>query len=97
MENHEYTASEIEEAKKQVNEKIGFYIHLVIYILGNTVFHLINLWTGELYWAIFPLLAWGLGLLFHGVQVFGFFNTSEWTHKQILKEIEKQRQNRLNE
>lgn len=94
MKDHLYSASEIEEAKKHINERIGFYIHLFIYLLANLGFHLFNWYTGGFYWAIFPLLGWGIGLLFHGVQVFGFFTSSTWKEKQIVKEIEKQRRTR---
>lgn len=91
MENQNYTSREYQEAKKRVNERIGFYVHLLVYLAVNAFFHYINWKEGGSYWAIFPAAGWGIGLFFHGVGVFGFFNNSAWKQKQIRKEIEKQR------
>lgn len=91
MENHEYTSQEYLEARKVVNERIGFYIHLFVYLTVNLFFHFINWKNGGYYWAIFPAAGWGIGLFFHGVGVFGFFNNSAWKQKQIHKELERRR------
>ena len=62
-------------AKKRVEEKRGFFIHLAIYIVVNIM--LVLVWRfadgGGFPWFIFPLAGWGIGLLFHflGVFVFG--------------------------
>lgn len=87
-----YNINEYEEARKVVNKKIGFYIHLSFYLVFNAYFHYLNFKYGGGYWAIYPAAAWGIGLLFHGVGALGFFNQSSWKHKQILKEIEKQKE-----
>jgi len=94
MESQDYTSREYREAKKRVNERIGFYVHLIVYLIVNSFFHILNFIQGEPYWAIFPAAGWGIGLFFHGVGVFGFFNNSTWKQKQIKKEIEKQRKHR---
>jgi len=94
MENQNVNSREYQEAKKRVNERIGFYVHLLVYLSVNAFFHYINWREGGSYWAVFPAAGWGIGLLFHGVGVFGFFNNSSWKQKQIHKEIEKQRKNR---
>jgi hypothetical protein len=45
----------------------AFKAHLIPYLAVNTFLILINLVTSPGYfWAIFPILGWGLGLFFHG-------------------------------
>ena len=93
-ENDFYRDSEYEEAKKRVNERVGFYVHLSVYIIVNSFLHILNLREGGGYWAFYPLLFWGVGLSIHGINALGFFNNSEWKNKQIQKEIERQRRNK---
>ena len=78
-----------EEAKKRVEAKKSFYIHLIIYICVNVF--LINIWAfvaGRGFpWFIFPLGGWGIGLLFHGLGVFVFDRISN--KAAIEKEAER--------
>jgi len=60
-------------ARKRAQAKIGFYVHLVIYVIINVF--LVLLWymtsdTTEFPWFIFPLVGWGIGLVAHGVYTF---------------------------
>ena len=88
-------------AKKRVERIKGFYIHATIYTVINT-FILVNIFiqnghNGQGFWQIehfFTLFFWGIGLLFHGLRVFGlnpFFN-KDWEKRQIEKYIEKDRE-----
>ncbi len=86
-----YSTEEYKNAKKAVNEKLGFYTHLAVYLIVNLFFLFLNLKQGGFIWAIYPAVGWGIGLLFHGLGVFSFFNSKRWKQKQIYKEIEKQR------
>jgi len=83
--------NELDKAKEAVNKKIGFYVHLVIYVCVNLFFHILNLREGGEYWAIYPLAFWGVGLGVHFLNVFDIFENSKWKNKQIIKQIEKQR------
>ena len=78
-----------EEAKKRVEAKKGFYSHLVVYICVNIL--LIIIWAfasgGGFPWFVFPLVGWGIGLLFHGLGVFVFDRRSN--KAAIEKEAEK--------
>jgi len=48
----------------------GFSAHLLSFVAVNSFLILLNLFTSPSYfWAIFPLLGWGLGLFFHGRSV----------------------------
>ncbi|MGB6083217.1 2TM domain-containing protein [Moheibacter sp.] len=88
---HNYTTEEYQRAKKAVEEKIGFYIHLACYLIVNGYFAFLSLKDGGHFWAIYPMAGWGIGLAFHGLGVFGFFNNSAWKERQVQKELEKQR------
>lgn len=60
-------------AKKRVEAKMGFYIHLAVYIGVNILLIILNLITSPQYlWFIWPLFGWGIGVFFHGMSVFVF-------------------------
>ncbi len=60
-------------ARKRVEAKIGFYVHLTVYIGVNILLIIINLLTSPRYlWFIWPLIGWGIGVLFHGMGTFVF-------------------------
>lgn len=51
--------------------KLGFYIHLAVYVAINPLLIFINYSTSPRYlWFKWPLLGWGIGLLFHWFAVF---------------------------
>jgi hypothetical protein len=62
-----------ERAKKTVEAKMGFYIHLAVYVGVNILLIVINLATSPQYlWFKWPLLGLGIGLFFHGMSIFVF-------------------------
>jgi hypothetical protein len=62
-----------ERAKKRVEVKVGFYIHLAVYVGVNLLLLVINLTRSPQYlWFKWPLLGWGIGVFFHGLSVFVF-------------------------
>ena len=80
-------------AKKRVEAKIGFFIHLSIYIAINIVLIFINLRTSPQYiWFKWPLIGWGIGVFFHAMGVFVFSGKSAITEKMIEKEMKKEAQ-----
>jgi cytochrome b561 len=78
-----------EQAKKRVEARKAFFIHLTVYIVVNIM--LVLIWAfaagGGYPWFIFPIVGWGIGLLFHGLRVFVFEQTSD--EAAIEKEAEK--------
>jgi hypothetical protein len=77
-------------AVKRVQEKKGFFIHLTIYIVINLLLVIIWFVTGSPFpWFIFPLAGWGIGLIFHALDVFVFSTHTDWEKRQIEKEMEK--------
>jgi uncharacterized membrane protein len=78
-------------ARQRVEEKKGFYTHLIVYICVNILLVLIWFFTGANFpWFIFPLGGWGIGLLFHFLGVFVFSRSnSAWEKKELEKEIDR--------
>jgi signal transduction histidine kinase len=59
-----------EEARRNVRALRGFYIHLTLYVVVNTILVLWNVFgASHRPWSGAPLLGWGLGLTAHGVLV----------------------------
>ncbi len=89
MENQEI----YQRAKKRVEAKIGFYIHLTVYVGVNILLIIINLSTSPQYiWFKWPLLGWGIGLFFHGMSIFVFSGKKlkGIKEKMIEKEIKRE-------
>jgi hypothetical protein len=62
-----------EQARKRVEEKRGFYTHLIVYVVVNVVLFLIWFFTSRGFpWFVFPLGGWGIGIIFHFLGVFVF-------------------------
>ena len=79
------------EARKRVEAKKGFFIHLTVYIIVNIM--LVLIWAfpggGGFPWFVFPLGGWGIGILFHFLEAFIFSRQTDWERKAIEKEVEK--------
>lgn len=80
-----------EQARKTVEAKKGFYVHLAVYVLVNIMLVLIWAFTagGGFPWFIYPLGGWGIGLLLHFLVVFVFEGRSN--EAAIEREAEKLR------
>ncbi len=80
-----------ERSKKRVEARIGFYIHLFVYLAVNTVLIIINITTfPEYYWFKWPLLGWGIGLLFHALGLYASSMGASVKERMIKKEMEKE-------
>lgn len=82
-------------AAKIVKAKQEFYNHLATYVVMGVFFFLLNAVTawGE-WWFYWPMLGWGIGILFHYIDVFGIpgveqVNDSDWEEKAIQEELRK--------
>jgi hypothetical protein len=81
-----------ERAKKRVEAKMGFYIHLAVYIGVNLLLIAINLVTApDQLWFKWPLMGWGIGLFFHGLGVFASFKGDSIKERMIEEEMEAMR------
>ncbi|MCP3900226.1 MAG: 2TM domain-containing protein [Desulfobacteraceae bacterium] len=81
---------EFKKAKSRVEAKIGFGIHLTIYILVNTMLITTNsIHSREIAWSAGPLFGWGIGLFFHGLKVYMYSSLEQIKKRMIQKELAK--------
>ncbi len=74
----------------RLRKRREFIQHLVVYLVVNLVLTVIWLLTtpGGFYWPMFPLLIWGIGLVFHAVDAFSsVFSPAAPSAEKIEREI----------
>lgn len=70
--------------------KVEFRIHMITYILVISLLAIINITqTPDYLWFMWPLLGWGIGIIFHALSVYYSGNTSI-KERMIEKEMRKQ-------
>jgi hypothetical protein len=82
-------------ARRRVAALRGLYIHLTVYVLVNALLVVINLVTTPgTWWFYWVLLGWGIGLLAHGIAVFGFGNGGwlgrEWEDRKVREYMDRE-------
>ena len=95
MENKYQNEDRYYKAKKRVEEIKGFYGNLIAYIVVNMGLLVINLLTSPSHlWFYWPLMGWGVGVLFHGLKVFNYmpFLRKDWEEKKINEFMDKEKQ-----
>ncbi len=97
-------------AKSRVKELKGFYVHLVIYILMNTLITIINIFDNmynnestfyEAFWNLENFTVWffwGIGVAIHGFNTFGLslLFGKNWEARKIEEFIEKEERYKSN-
>lgn len=81
-------------AEKRVEDKLGFFRHLAVYLLVNAFLFGINIWQSPNFlWFLFPLGGWGIALAAHFVTVFVLSGRAveEWRTREIEREAERLR------
>lgn len=84
-------------AKKKVENLKGFYSNLISYIAVNILLIFINLYTSPNHlWFYWPLIWWGVGVVFHGLKVFEVFPVlgKGWEEKKIKELMKKEEENK---
>lgn len=102
MNNPNLTSDEIkyQEALKRVKKIKGFYSHLMVYIVINTMIVVSNSSnSSEDFWrwqTFSTALFWGIGLIAHGLSVFlpSFMMGKDWEERKIKELMEKEKQNK---
>ena len=57
-----------EKARKRVQMKRGFAVHLVMYVVVNTALVVIWMLTGKGYpWPLWPIAGWGVGIIANAI------------------------------
>ena len=85
-------STEEEKAILYVRDIKGFYSHLIKYAVVIFCLLILNIVKSpNYYWVIWPALGWGVGVLFHGLNVFEVFNFFgvNWEKRQIEKRLNK--------
>jgi 2TM domain len=76
-----------ERAIARLKQKSDFLAHLFVYMVVNAFIVAIWLATGAgFFWPVFPMLAWGIGLVFHAWDIYWRKPISE---EQIRREMER--------
>jgi hypothetical protein len=72
-------------AMRRVAALKGFYIHLFIFVLVLTGLTIINAAVGGPWWVLWVLLGWGIGILAHGLTVFGQSSRiiADWEERKL--------------
>lgn len=79
-----------ERARRRVEAKLGFYIHLFVYLAVNVLLVVLNLmYTPQYLWFLWPLFGWGIGIVFHALGVYVFPSGSPIKERMIAHEIRK--------
>lgn len=81
-----------EQVRRRVREIRGFYLHLTVFIAINALLHVINFVTAPgVYWAYWPLIGWGIGLLAHGLAIYRWmpFFGKDWEERKIRELMDK--------
>ncbi len=79
-------------AKQQVAKITAFYIHLAAFVLVMTALFFVNLALSPNWWFVqWLFLAWGIGLLAHGLCVFGAMPQliRNWQQRKIKEIMDK--------
>ncbi len=77
-------------AKKKVELKMGFYIHLTIYLGVSLMLTILNLTVaGDYFWAKWPMIGWGSAVFLHALFTFVFTTKSSMKERLIDKEMQK--------
>jgi hypothetical protein len=81
-------------AERRADMKLGFRAHVIAYLLVNAGLVAINLiqTPGGYFWAIWPIIGWGLGLAAHYVAVFHF--ASDMRERAVEAEMRRLREGR---
>lgn len=83
-------------AKERVHKIKGFYTHLTLYILINTILTFINIYFSgfeRIHFNMFSTwLFWGIGIFFHAIGVFGknLIFSKDWENRKINELVNKQ-------
>ncbi|MBN9387661.1 MAG: 2TM domain-containing protein [Chloroflexi bacterium] len=92
-ENYNPQAEAYRQAEIRVKAKMGFYWHLVTYLVVNgflTVIYLVTSWTGGGFyypWIIWPIAGWGIGLILNFMAVYIFPDTPAMRQRMMEKEL----------
>lgn len=83
---------EEERAIVYVRDIKGFYTHLVMYlVVVGGLFALNFMRPSNHFWAMWPAIGWGVGVAFHGLNVYEVFRLfgTDWEKRQIKERLKR--------
>lgn len=79
-------------AKRRAEEMASYWRHLTSYLIVIGALVVINVITwGGYFWAIWPAMGWGIGLLFHTVNTFGPHMDKDWQERKARELVARDR------
>lgn len=77
-------------ARGRLEARRGFFIHLAVFVVVNAALVFINMATapGDL-WVRWPLMGWGIGVVFHALAVFVIGDRFSITDEMVERELSK--------
>lgn len=79
----------VRRARRRVDMKIGFFTHLLAYVLVNGGLFLLNAAQGGERWHLWPMFGWGIGLTIHGVFTYLGLQGDGMRERMLADEIER--------
>ena len=77
-------------ALQRLRKKSDFRLHLLIYLTVNGLLVVVWAWTGAaLFWPIFPIVAWGIGLAANAWDAYGRRPISEERIEREVRKLER--------
>jgi hypothetical protein len=76
-------------AKRRVGMKMGFLVHLTVYLLVNLGLWLMATAGGQGHWNLWTLGGWGIGLAVHGVVTLLGLSTDGMRERMLAGEVER--------
>ncbi|MDQ2673808.1 MAG: 2TM domain-containing protein [Chloroflexota bacterium] len=74
-------------AVRRLKKKAEFRNHVFVYVVVNAALVAVWAWTGAgFFWPMFPMVFWGIGVIFHAEDVYG---NDEISEEKIRREIER--------
>jgi len=75
------------QALARLRKKDDFKVHLLAYVLVNAVIVAVWVATGSgFFWPVFPMVFWGMGVVFHAWDVYG---NAPFGEAAIAREVER--------
>lgn len=93
MENNYQNEERYFKARKRVEDIKGFYGNLISFIVVNIGLFVLNMYASPKHlWFYWPLLWWGIGVVFHGLKVFNVmpFFGKDWEQQKIKEFMDKE-------
>ncbi|CAN1524781.1 2TM domain containing protein [Flavobacteriaceae bacterium] len=97
MENNYTEEDRYYKARRRVEEIKGFYGNLTSFVVVNIGLFALNMYTTPKHlWFYWPLLWWGIGVVFHGLKVFNLMPVfgKDWEQQKIKELMDKEKESK---